>query len=210
MDMDLELMKRQMLEKHLPRVGVKDERVLNVMAKIPREKFLPEDYQDFAYADRALPIAEDQTISQPAIVGLMTQLAELTPTNRVLEIGTGSGYQTAILAELAKEVFTIEVRKPLAEEARRRLESLNYKNIHYRIGNGYEGWPEGAPFDVIIVTAAPPYIPGALKDQLAQDGRMIIPVGTDNQELKLLRKTQSGIEEESILPVLFVPMIQQH
>jgi protein-L-isoaspartate(D-aspartate) O-methyltransferase len=153
-----------------------------------------------------LPIGEGQTISQPYIVALMTELLELKGDEKVLEIGTGSGYQAAILAELAKEVYTIEIIEKLAQTAKERLEKLGYQNIKVKAGDGYLGWPEVAPFDAIIVTCAPPFIPEPLQEQLKEGGRMVIPVGTAYQELKLIRKEKGKIKVKAIIPVRFVPM----
>ncbi len=171
---------------------------------------MPEHLQAYAYDDRPLPIGLGQTISQPYIVALMTQALELTPDTKVLEIGTGSGYQTAILAELAKEVYTVEVRPELQERAKKILEELGYTNIHYRVGDGWEGWPEEAPFDAIIVTAAAAEWPQALINQLAEGGRMVIPIGREdwNQTLWLVTKIDGNLIKESLGPVRFVPLIK--
>jgi protein-L-isoaspartate(D-aspartate) O-methyltransferase len=166
----------------------------------------PEKMRRFAYEDRPLPIGEDQTISQPYIVALMTELLGLKGGEKVLEIGTGSGYQAAILAEIAKEVYTIEIIESLANTAEERLQKMGYKNITVKWGDGYQGWEEHAPFDGVIVTAAPDHIPQPLVDQLKIGGRMVIPVGDYFQELKLLTKTEEGVKEKSVLPVRFVPM----
>jgi len=199
--------RERMVTEQIEARGVKDERVLSAMRKIERHRFVPGEYQRLAYNDYPLPIGEDQTISQPYIVGLMTELLGLSGDERVLEIGTGSGYQAAILAELAKEVYTIEILEPLAKSARNRLKDLGYKNIKVKCGDGYLGWEEFAPFDGIIVTCAPPYIPQPLIEQLAEGGRMVIPVGEYYQELKLLTKKKGKIQERLIIPVRFVPMI---
>jgi protein-L-isoaspartate(D-aspartate) O-methyltransferase len=184
--------------------------VLDAIKRVPRHQFVPDHLQDHAYEDRPLPIGQGQTISQPFVVALMTQALDLTPESKVLEIGTGSGYQTAILAELAGDVYTVEVRPELQERARRILEDLGYTNIHYRVGDGWEGWPEQAPFDAIIVTAAAPEWPRRLIDQLANGGRMVIPVGdqTWNQTLWLLTKLDDSLIKESLGPVRFVPLIK--
>jgi protein-L-isoaspartate(D-aspartate) O-methyltransferase len=176
------------------------------MRRVPRHLFVPEAVRRQAYADHPLPIGHDQTISQPYIVAFMTEALDVTRAHRVLEIGTGSGYQAAVLAELAGGVFTIEIVEPLAERARQTLASLGYRNIEVRAGNGYLGWPEHAPYDRIMVTAAPEKIPPALVDQLKVGGLMAIPVGTTDQELRILRRTQSGLETLKTLPVRFVPM----
>ena len=186
--------------------GVHDERVLKAMLKVRRDLFIPQEYKDLSYSDEPLPIGEGQTISQPYIVALMTELLELNGQERVLEIGTGSGYQAAILAELAKEVYTIELLKPLAERSQKLLKDLGYKNIEVKEGDGFLGLPEKAPFDAIIVTCAPEEVPPALTEQLAEGGRLVIPVGSLYQELKLLRKEKGKIVTEDIIPVRFVPM----
>jgi protein-L-isoaspartate(D-aspartate) O-methyltransferase len=166
---------------------VKDARVLAAMRKVPRHEFVPANVRGRAYDDAPVPIGHGQTASQPYIVAVMTELAELGPDSRVLEIGTGSGYQAAVLAEVAGEVWSIELLEPLATSARRTLERLGYGRVHLRQGDGYRGWPEAAPFDAIVVTAAPPEVPKALLDQLAMGGRLVVPVGTDEQELEVHR-----------------------
>jgi len=186
--------------------GVKDTLVLEAMRKVPRHLFVPKTYQNEAYADGPLPIGENQTISQPYIVALMTELLGLKGGEKVLEIGTGSGYQAAILAEIAKEVYSIEIICTLAERAESTLKELEYKNIIVRCADGYQGWKEYSTFDGIIVTAAPDHIPQPLVDQLKIDGRLIIPVGDLFQELILVTKTEKGIKKENIIPVRFVPM----
>jgi protein-L-isoaspartate(D-aspartate) O-methyltransferase len=177
------------------------------MERVERHVFVPEAERDLAYADHPVPIGHGQTVSQPYVVAFMTQALELQPSHRVLEIGTGSGYQAAILAELAQEVYTIEIVQELGARARATLETLGYKNAHVRIGNGYLGWPEHAPYDRVIVTAAPEEIPLALIEQLRVGGVMAIPVGTGDQELRVLRRTERGLETISTLPVRFVPMV---
>ncbi|MCM8795926.1 MAG: protein-L-isoaspartate(D-aspartate) O-methyltransferase [Candidatus Omnitrophica bacterium] len=189
--------------------GVKDKRVLEAMLKVERHLFVPKIWQHLAYEDMPLPIGEGQTISQPYIVGLMTELLELKGEEKVLEIGTGSGYQAAILAELAKEVYTIEILPKLASKAEKLLKELGYKNIKVKCGDGYLGWPEFAPFDAIIVTCAPDKVPLPLIEQLAEAGRLVIPVGETYQNLKLLIKSKGRIEERDIIPVRFVPMIRR-
>lgn len=198
--------RREMVETQINARGIKDERLLKMMLKVERHKFVPEEIQRFAYDDRPLPIGEGQTISQPYIVAIMTELLKLDGDEKVLEIGTGSGYQAAILAELVKEVYTIEILEPLAEQSEKLLKELGYKNIAVKCGDGYLGWEEHAPFDAIIVTCAPPHIPQPLIDQLAEGGRMVIPVGTLWQELKILKKVNDQIKVTSIIPVRFVPM----
>jgi protein-L-isoaspartate(D-aspartate) O-methyltransferase len=199
-------MREKMVETQIKARGVKDPRVLSALLKVSRHRFVPEKYVDSAYSDQPLPIGEGQTISQPYIVALMTELLELTGDEKVLEIGTGSGYQAAILAELAKEVYTIEIVESLASTAQERLSELGYRNIKVKAGDGYLGWPEAAPFDAIIVTAAPDHIPKSLIEQLKEDGRMVVPVGTYTQELKKIVKRSGKTEAIDVIPVLFVPM----
>ena len=186
---------------------VRNPRVLDAMSRVPRHLFVPDAGRADAYGDYPLPIGYGQTISQPYIVGFMSQSLEVEPHHRVLEIGTGSGYQTAILAELAREVCTIEIVAPLAEQARKTLEELGYKNVRIKTGNGYLGWSEHAPYDRVMVTAAPDEVPRALVEQLRIGGLMAIPVGTIDQELRILRRTDSGLELLRTLPVRFVPMV---
>lgn len=189
--------------------GIRDKLVLAAMRKVERHKFVPQDLQHLAYEDTPLPIGEGQTISQPYIVGLMTELLQLKGKEKVLEIGTGSGYQAAILAELAKEVYSIEILPELAKQAEKLVKELGYKNIKVKCGDGYLGWPEFSPFDAIIVTCAPEKIPPALIEQLAEGGRLVIPVGEVTQELKLLVKIKGKLEEKNIIPVRFVPMLRK-
>jgi protein-L-isoaspartate(D-aspartate) O-methyltransferase len=184
-------------------------RVAQAMAKVPRERFVPPELADRAYENRPLPIGHEQTISQPFIVALMTELVDPQPTDRVLEIGTGSGYQAAVLAELVARVYTIEIVRPLGERAAEVLRQLGYRNVETRIGDGYAGWPEAAPFDAIVVTAAPDHVPQPLIDQLAPGGRLIAPIGSRYgiQQLQLLRKDAQGrIATRSVLEVRFVPL----
>jgi protein-L-isoaspartate(D-aspartate) O-methyltransferase len=201
-----QLARDRMVDEQLVPRGIKDRAVLTAMRRVPRHEFGPEPVRGFAYADRPLPIGHDQTISQPAIVATMTELANVGRQSRVLEIGTGSGYQAAVLAELAAEVYSIEIVPPLGEQAAKLLARLGYKNVHTRIGDGYRGWPEAAPFDAIVVTAAPPKVPEPLKRQLKPGGRLIIPVGDTSQELRVFTRTRSGWDERVIIPVRFVPM----
>ncbi len=188
--------------------GVTDARVLAAMRKVSRQDFVPPDMKDRAYVDSPLPIGHGQTISQPYIVAFMTAALNLKGNEKVLEIGTGSGYQAAVFAELAKEVYSIEIVKPLGELAAKALADAGYQNVRVRIGDGYRGWPQAAPFDAIMVTCAPDEIPQPLIDQLAEGGRMIIPVGGQGapQELVLLTKKAGRIERVKVLPVRFVPM----
>jgi len=198
---------QQMLNEQIIARGVKDRSVIEAMLKVPRREFVPEKSKQRAYADSPLPIGYGQTISQPYIVAFMTEAAMLDKNSKVLEIGTGSGYQSAILAKLSKDVFTIEVIEPLGEQVKEVFKKLKYNNIHVRIGNGYEGWPEEAPFDAIIVTAAPKDIPTKLPKQLKLGGRMIIPVGEYSQELLRITRTKEGLKTEKLMPVRFVPMV---
>ncbi len=199
-------MREKMVEAQIKARGVKDPRVLSALLKVERHRFVPKEYLNSAYADQPLPIGEGQTISQPYIVALMTELLELKGNERVLEIGTGSGYQAAVLAELAKEVYTVEIVESLASTAKNRLLELGYQNVRLKSGDGYLGWPEAAPFDAILVTAAPDHIPKPLIDQLREGGRMVLPVGSYVQELKKIVKRSEKIETTDIIPVLFVPM----
>jgi protein-L-isoaspartate(D-aspartate) O-methyltransferase len=185
---------------------VSDPRVLAAMRSVPRHRFVPEELRAEAYDDTPLPIGEGQTISQPYIVGLMSQLLELRGGERVLEVGTGSGYQAAVLAELAREVYTIEIVEPLARAAAATLRELGYARVVVRAGDGYRGWPEAAPFDAIIVTAAPDHVPQPLVDQLKVGGRLVIPVGEYSQELLQCVKTPEGLVRRSVIPVRFVPL----
>jgi protein-L-isoaspartate(D-aspartate) O-methyltransferase len=203
---DFKAMREKMVESQIKARGIKDPRVLSAMVKVERHRFVPEEYLNSAYSDQPLPIGEGQTISQPYIVALMTELLELKGDEKVLEIGTGSGYQAAILAELAKEVYSIEIVESLASLSKNRLLELGYQNIKVKAGDGYLGWPEVAPFDAIIVTAAPDHIPKPLIDQLKEGGRMVVPVGTYTQELKKIIKRYGKTETTDIIPVIFVPM----
>ncbi len=196
----------RMVDEQIAARGVTDGRVLEAMTKVPRHLFVPESLVSSAYTDRPLPIGHEQTISQPYIVGLMTELAELEGGEKVLEIGTGSGYQAAVLAEIADRVYTIEIVEPLAATAAARLDTLGYSNVVVRCGDGYQGWPDHAPFDAVVVTAAPDHIPVPLVEQLAVGGRLVIPVGDYYQELLQITKTEDGVVERRIIPVRFVPM----
>ncbi len=193
-----------------PGRGITNARVLAAMGKVPRHEFVPEGLRADAYDDHPLPIGHGQTISQPYIVAFMTEQLQPKPTDRVLEIGTGSGYQAAILAELVAQVYTIEIVEDLAQRAAADLKRLGYTNVHVRAGDGYQGWVEAAPFDAVIVTCAPEQVPNRLIDQLKEGGRMIIPIGqTWCQELVLFRKRGGKVEQHAVLPVSFVPMTGQ-
>jgi len=198
--------REEMVDGQIAARGVRDEATLRAMKKVPRHLFVPEALAGQAYDDHPLPIGHGQTISQPYIVGFMTEALGLQGGERVLEVGTGSGYQAAVLAEIAERVFTIEIVAPLAEEARVRLKELGYGNVEVRAGDGYQGWPEAAPFDAIIVTAAAPRIPEPLRQQLRDGGRLILPVGDEWQELVVVTRTGDAFEEKRVLPVRFVPM----
>jgi protein-L-isoaspartate(D-aspartate) O-methyltransferase len=203
---DFRTMREKMVETQIKARGVKDPRVLSAMLKVERHLFVPKDLHSSAYTDQPLPIGEGQTISQPYIVAIMTELLELKGEEKVLEIGTGSGYQAAILAELVKEVYTIEIVETLAASAKRLLLQMGYQNIMVKAGDGYLGWPDVAPFDAIVVTAAPDHIPKPLLEQLKEGGRMVVPVGTYSQVLKKIVKRSGRVETTDIIPVLFVPM----
>jgi protein-L-isoaspartate(D-aspartate) O-methyltransferase len=199
--------RERMVREEIETRGVRDARVLAAMRKVPRHLFVPPDQRKNAYFDAPLHIGFGQTITEPYLVAFMTEALELKPTDRVLEIGTGSGFQAAVLAELAREVYTIEIVAPLAKAADERLKSLGYTNVHVRAGDGYGGWPEAAPFDAIILTAAPPErVPPPLIEELREGGRLIAPVGGTYQDLTRLRRTGKGVTEETLLPVRFVPM----
>jgi len=201
--------RQRMVEQQLKPRGIKDERVLAAMTKVPREEFIPLDARADAYEDGPLPIGYDQTISQPYVVAFMTEQLRPKQNDRVLEIGSGSGYQAAILAELVKEVYTVEIVPPLGKTAEATLQRLGYKNVHIKVGDGYKGWPEEAPFDAIIVTCAPEKVPQPLVDQLEEGGRMVIPVGERfAQQLHLFEKKNGQLKESVTLPVRFVPMLR--
>jgi protein-L-isoaspartate(D-aspartate) O-methyltransferase len=203
---DWERQRIRMVNEQLKARDIRDERVLSAMLSVPRHLFIPESGRGGAYGDFPVPIGHGQTISQPYIVAFMTQSLEVGPGDRVLEIGTGSGYQAAVLSSLAKEVFTIEIVAPLADRARSTLQDLGYRNIEVRTGNGYLGWPEHAPYDRIVVTAAPADVPPVLVQQLRVGGLMAIPVGVGDQELRIMRRLSMGMETIATLPVRFVPM----
>lgn len=201
--------RHQMVEQGIRKQGVTDPKVLEAMQNVPRHLFVPQNYQDYAYQNRPLPIGHEQTISQPYIVGYMTAMLDLQAGEKVLEIGTGSGYQAAILSELTPYVFTIEIVEPLGKQARERFEKLGYKTIKTKIGDGYKGWPEHAPFDAIILTAAPDEIPQPLIEQLKPGGVLVAPVGSTDKAQFLTKITKSAdgrVHRQRKLPVRFVPM----
>jgi protein-L-isoaspartate(D-aspartate) O-methyltransferase len=202
----------EMVERQIRSRGISDQQVLDVLERVPRHEFVPDEYKSQAYADHPLPIGHGQTISQPYIVALMTELLQLESSDRVLEIGTGSGYQAAILAELVEEVYTIEIIEALAAQARERLESLGFDNVRVLHADGYYGWQEHAPFDAIIVTAAPDHIPQPLVQQLADGGKMVIPVGPPGGYQTLWEITKKGddITKRNVTGVLFVPLTGEH
>ena len=211
-DPNFDHLRKLMIKNQLQSRGIRDDAVLKVMRSVERHNFVPENYRDRAYSDGPLPIGHGQTISQPYIVAFMTEQLQVSSQHKVLEIGTGSGYQAAILGELAKHVFTIEIIPELAEGAKNILNHLSYKNITVRAGDGYKGWPEEAPFERIMVTAAPAEVPQTLVEQLAPGGRMILPVGAQFlvQYLWVIEKDDQGtVTKEKILPVRFVPMVKE-
>ncbi len=198
---------RERLVREIEAQGISDEKVLAAMKKVQRHEFVPERYRFAAYENRALPIGMEQTISQPFVVAYMTQILNLKGGEKVLEIGTGSGYQAAVLAEIVDKVYTIEILEPLARNAEETLKRLGYENVFVKVGDGYQGWPEHAPFDAVIVTAAPDHVPQPLVEQLKVGGRMVIPVGEAwNQRLTLITKDEKGVTEKKDIGVIFVPM----
>lgn len=199
--------RERMVREQIEARDVRDSRVLAAMRLVPRHLFVPTEMQPYAHSDQPLPIGYGQTISQPYIVAFMSEALELKPEDRVLEIGTGSGYQAAVLARLAREVYSIEIVEPLAKEAEARLKRLGYTNVKVRVGDGYRGWPEAAPFDAIMVTAAPRHVPPPLVEQLREGGRLVLPVGRFFQDLIRIRRTRDGERRETLLPVRFVPMV---
>lgn len=199
-----------MVREQIEARGIENPDVLKAMRAIPRHLFVSESMQPYAYNDEPLQIGEGQTISQPYIVAYMTQILNLQSGMKVLEIGTGSGYQSAVLAEIVKEVYTVEVIPSLSMRSRDLLESLGYRNVFFRVGDGREGWREFSPYDGIIVTAAPREIPPDLQNQLKEGGRMIIPVGEACQELVLVKRKTPGFDKEKLLPVRFVPLVSLH
>ncbi len=199
--------RENMVQRQIVARGVKDKRVIEAMRVVPRHEFVPPAQRARAYEDRALPIGEEQTISQPYVVAFMTEQLKPKPTDKVLEVGTGSGYQAAVLSKLVKEVYTIEIVESLGKRAEETLKRLSYKNVSVKIGDGYKGWEESAPFDSIIVTCAPDHVPQPLVEQLKEGGRMVIPVGgRAGQELYLLEKKGGKLVQSALLPVMFVPM----
>lgn len=202
--------RKNMVELQIKRRGIKDKKVLDAMLTVPRHLFVPEQMKELAYGDEPLPIGEGQTISQPYIVAYMTEVLKLTGREKVLEIGTGSGYQTAVLAEIAREVYTVELIPGLSRRAQKILTELGYKNIKFLVEDGTRGWSEFALFDAILVSAAPATVPRALVEQLKFKGRMIIPVGTDFQELVLVTRKKDGWDEKRLIGVRFVPLVTVH
>jgi protein-L-isoaspartate(D-aspartate) O-methyltransferase len=202
--------RENMVETQIRSRGVTDELVLAAMKKVPRHLFVPEGVRAFSYGDEPLPIGQGQTISQPYIVAYMTKALGLSGGERVLEVGTGSGYQTAVLAEIVRQVFTVELLGALSEKARELLQGLGYSNIRFKVGDGSRGWEENAPFDAIMVTAGAAAIPPSLQEQLAPQGRMIIPVGAGFQELILVTRRERDFRKKKLLPVRFVPLISPH
>ena len=212
---DFAQQREQMVETQLESRDIQNERVLEAMKKVPRHLFMPESVRQYAYIDSPVPIGEGQTISQPYIVGLMTQTVDPKPGDRALEVGTGSGYQAAVLGELVQEVYTIEIIPDLAERAEKALAESGYDNVEVRQGDGYQGWPEKAPFDIILITAAPEEIPQPLIDQLAEGGRLVVPVGPQGeiQTLTLVTREKGEVKRTYITDVRFVPMtgeVRQH
>jgi protein-L-isoaspartate(D-aspartate) O-methyltransferase len=206
---NVDALRQRMVDTQIRARDVRDAAVLRAMGRVPRHLFVPDDVRPFAYEDRPLPIGRGQTISQPYIVAYMTEALQLNPAHTVLEIGTGSGYQAAVLAEIVKQVYSIEIVPDLAASARRTLTQAGYRNVEVRSGNGYLGWPERAPFDRIIVTAAPPEIPQALVDQLSVGGIMVVPVGTSYQQMVIVTKTPNGATQKRTIEVRFVPMVSK-
>ena len=203
------LLRRRTMVETLRRRGIECEKVLEAMEKVRRHRFIPEAYRGVtAYEDRPLPIGHDQTISQPYVVAYMTEILQLRAGEKTLEIGTGSGYQAAVLAEMGAKVYTIEIIPELGRHAEAALAAEGYEDVKVRIGDGYQGWPEHAPFDAVIVTAAPDAVPDALVEQLRDGGRMVVPVGTRQQRLVVLRKENGDVHKEEDLPVRFVPMVR--
>jgi protein-L-isoaspartate(D-aspartate) O-methyltransferase len=210
MKKDYQEKREKMVKVQIETRGVRDSKILEAMRKVPRHLFVPWNMKSYAYHDEPLSIGEGQTISQPYIVAYMSEVLRLKGNERILEIGTGSGYQTAILAEAGKKVFTMEIVKSLSLRAERVLKKLEYENIYFKVGDGTYGWKEHAPYDVIMVTAAPAAVPDALREQLKVTGRMIVPVGSAFQELVLVIREKKKFKEKKLLPVRFVPLISTH
>jgi len=206
---NFETLRERMVDTQIRARDVRNETVLQAMRRVPRHLFVPDEMRTSAYDDRPLPIGHGQTISQPYIVAYMTEALQLTAAHTVLEIGTGSGYQAAVLAEIVKQVYSIEIVPELADSARRALAQAGVRNVEVRTGNGYLGWPDRAPFDRIIVTAATPEIQKALVDQLAEGGIMVVPVGTSHQEIVVVTKTPGGVVQQRTIEVRFVPMVSK-
>lgn len=202
--------REEMVETQIKARGIEDENLLDAMRKIPRHEFVPDNMQEHAYNDEPLPIGGGQTISQPYIVAYMTSVLDLKKDDKVLEIGTGSGYQAAVLAELAAEVYTVEIHQDLSQKARKILDKLGYSNIRYRIGDGTQGWDSHSPYDAVMVTAAPASIPEKLKEQMGIGAKMVIPVGQAFQELVLITREQDKFSRRKLLPVRFVPLLSSH
>ena len=199
--------RQQMVQRQLVSRGITDARVLNAMLTVPRHSFVPASEVTCAYRDEPLPTSHGQTISQPYIVAFMTNAAAIPAHGRVLEVGTGSGYQAAVLAQLAAEVYSVEILEPLAQRASQTLQRLGYSNVQVKQGNGYEGWPEHAPYDAILVTAAPTRVPSALVDQLAMGGKLVVPVGYSSQTILVITRHLTGLSTDYTIPVRFVPMV---
>ncbi len=202
--------RESMVSSQIKSRGIKDARVLAAMQKVPRHMFVPENMRKYAYNDEPLPIGKGQTISQPYIVAYMTEVLQLSSEAKVLEVGTGSGYQAAILAEISKEVFTVEIIEELSKSAQAVLAAEGYTNIFFRVADGASGWEENAPYDAIMVTAAPPEVPKVLQEQLKIGGRMIVPVGDAFQELVLIFREKRKFKRKTLLPVRFVPLVKPH
>jgi protein-L-isoaspartate(D-aspartate) O-methyltransferase len=198
--------RERMVSEQIAARGVQDMLVLSAMRSVPRHEFVPEELRPAAYRDAPLPIGDGQTISQPYIVALMTEALGLEGGEKILEVGTGSGYQAAVLDEIVGEVYTVEIHESLAARAKETLDRLGYKDVHVRAGDGYRGWPEVAPFDAIVVTAAPDHVPDPLLQQLAVGGRLVLPVGRKRQVLQVWTRTEDGFENRNLVPVQFVPM----
>jgi len=208
LDPTREAERNHMVDAYIIPSGITDPAVLAALRRVPRHRFVPAKYASVAYRDGPLPIGHGQTISQPSLVAKMTEALALQKTDKVLEVGTGSGYQAAVLAELVAQVLTVEILGPLARQAEQTLGALGYRNVRVRVGDGYQGWPEEAPFNAIIVTAAPDHVPQPLLDQLAMNGRLILPVGTVAQTLDLYRRTPDGYEHQTLALVRFVPLVR--